>query len=107
MTTIRIRIKDAFTGQIITDNDIRVNDYSFEIMNDAHRMFEQAFPNCFVNMAVMFDSENLDGLGYGDFICGQPFNMKLDEKMVEGGFMSYEEYDAKWHSPIPHGNSNN
>jgi hypothetical protein len=43
--------------------------------------------DCFVN----FSMDN------GDFICGMPYNMKQDQKILDAGIMSWAEYCNKWY----------
>jgi len=93
---VKVFIKDALTGQVIRNNEVTTQEYSFSQMDKFHKQFEAKYPNAHVNF-VWFpknsDSES--------FICGMPLNMKLDEIRVDKGEMAEAEYHNKWYANVP------
>lgn len=93
---IKVFIKDALTGQVIRNNEVITQEYSFEQMDTFHKQFEKKYPNAHVNF-----SWTPKGATQPSFICGMPLNMKLDETKVYKGKMSEAEYDKKWYANVP------
>ena len=84
---IHIKITDAITGEVITDNTVTIRDYDSAIAEANHKCMSEAFPNACVN----FFMDN------GDFICGMPYNQSMDEDAMDVGLMTWEEYCEKWY----------
>ncbi len=84
---IKIKITNAFTGEVTTDNTVTIQDYDFQIAEANHEYMSQTLGDCFVN----FSMDN------GDFICGMPYNMKQDQKLLDAGVITWEEYCNKWY----------
>jgi len=86
---VNVRIKNALTGQVIRDNQVITEDFSFEQMGKFHDMFEKVYPDCHVNFQWN-DS----------FIAGMPLNMAKDQERVDVGELPWEEYVSKWYNGI-------
>jgi hypothetical protein len=84
---IRIKITNAKTLEVITDNTVTIHDYDFQIAEANHEFMSQSMPECFVN----FSMDN------GDFICGMPWGMKEDQDAYYQGRLTYEEYCQNWY----------
>jgi len=83
---VHVRIKNALTGQVIRDNKVTTEDFTWEQMNEFHTRFEQAYPDCHVN----FQWNN-------SFIAGMPLSMAKDEEAVAAKEISWEVYTKKWY----------
>ncbi len=84
---IHIKITNAITGQVETDNTVTILDYDYAIAEANHKCMVQAFPDSCVN----FFMDN------GDFICGMPYNQMMDEEAMDVGLMTWAEYYDKWY----------
>ena len=87
--TIKVRISNALTSHLM-EYDLELHDKStWEDINAYHAGLEKMHPNSHVNFSWM-------PIGHTkhSFICGMPFNMKIDSEIL-----TFEDYIAKWYSP--------
>lgn len=59
------------------------------LVNEVHYALEKAYPDCFINF-VWGAPDQLS------FICGMRYGQALDEKRLDAGEITWEEYCAKW-----------
>jgi len=83
---VHVTIKNALTGQIIRDNKVITEDFSWDQMGKFHDMFEKVYPDCHVNFQWK-DS----------FIAGMPLNMAKDQEALVALKLDWEDYMAKWY----------
>jgi len=90
---IKVLIKDALTEKVIRDNEVETPEYSFEQMCAFHNQFKRKYPNAHINFSWL-----PKGAKDVSFICGVPLNMELDEKKMNRGQITWNEYVEKWYS---------
>lgn len=84
---IKIKITDAITNEVITDSEVTIREYDYEIAKANHECMRQAFPDA----CVSFFMDN------GDLICSPPVNQEIDEDAMDVGMMTWAEYCNKWY----------
>lgn len=93
MTTIRILVRNAITNEVLIDNSdspVRIYDYSFEIMERNANAFSEMYPDCTVSFYA-------DTKPHASFILLPALNQQIDEKRLDLGLMTWDEYVAKWY----------
>lgn len=85
-------IKITFSNSFIPSNRKETKEVpeetTFEAICDMHTQLSKLHPDDFINFVW-----KRQGADSNDFICGQAYNMQLDEKTL-----SYEEYSKKWYN---------
>jgi len=90
---IKVLIKDALTEKVIRDNEVETPEYSYEQMSVFHNQFKRKYPNAHINFSWL-----PKGAKDVCFICGVPLNMQLDERRMDKGIITWDEYVQKWYS---------
>lgn len=94
MVQINIKVVNQLTGEVVIDNSenpLKVQDYSYEVMAQNAEVFVETFRDC----SVSFSASN------GDFINQPAYNMMADEENLP-----WEEYIAKWYPGVASSNDN-
>ena len=85
---IRITVKNHFTKETIIDSIAKGITGDWTVVEQNHKVFTQAYPDCYVNFVEV---------GGSDGIWGMPYNQEQDEIALENGHMTFGEYCKKWY----------
>jgi hypothetical protein len=84
--SIRVNIYNSLTHSLLTQSEVQVQNYSFEIMEANAHIMSEMMPDCLVSLYA----------SNGDFTCLPAFNMVKDSKAYDRGELSWEQYCNKW-----------
>lgn len=87
MTSIKILVTNAITGNVEINSTVEINSYDFDTMHRNAQTFSDTFKDCYVS----FYASN------GDFVSIPPKNQTDEELLVDLGLMSYEDFCNKWY----------
>lgn len=92
-TSIRILVRNAITNELVIDNadsPAVVNDFSFSVMEENAKAFSEMYPDCTVSFYA-------DTKPHASFVLRMPLNQQIDEKRMDLGLMTWDEYVSKWY----------
>lgn len=95
---MKLEIKNALTGETIVDSHYAEYPYEDLVTFRTEKQrevarYSEAFPNCNV-----YFSWRLDSASPWNFQYLMPVNQAADERAVDTGMMSWQEYTDKWYT---------
>lgn len=81
---VNVVIRNLFV-EVVEEYFIEVNR---NLIDELHTHLSKKHPECFVNFS--YDEKQ-------SFICGMPYAMQIDEKLVDDGLLSFDSYYSRWY----------